>query len=137
MPTTLTLPPALGKNKRLTNRQLLADPELLRVVNLVRELDGLPPIGKRLPKWRAQRDFLRIFRNSGVLLVAAQEAQVSRRTIYRWLQQDRRFKADFQEAELDHIDLLQQKLMERIEKGDSLALRLRLKSLLPEKYGEP
>jgi hypothetical protein len=70
-----------------------------------------------LNRSRRQAAFLKAFSAGGIVLRAAQETGVSRRTIYWWLADDPVFKAKFDLAIEDAADLLEAEARRRAEFG--------------------
>ncbi len=101
-----------------------------------------------------QLAFLKAYRSSGSVSLAAQEAKIARRTHYNWLESDSRYRKDFEEAQSEYIDTLEREVDRRAFEGvdtpvfyqgmqvatvkrysDRLAM-FRLRALAPEKYVE-
>ena len=82
------------------------------------------------------RLFLEGVRRYGVLGGGLGVSGVARATIRDWLQKYPNFAAGFQDALDDHRDGIEIKLVQDIEKGNSIALRFKARGEFPEKYGE-
>ncbi|MEX0755882.1 MAG: hypothetical protein WD739_09450 [Actinomycetota bacterium] len=87
------------------------------------------------PKWHAR--FLEVFRDTGNVRLAAQEAGVNRTTVYFARNNDREFRITMDEARDDAVDLLEAEAWRRATKGGSdTMLTFLLKANNPEKYRE-
>ena len=68
--------------------------------------------------------------------VAADKANISLRTIARWIQHDETFYEDLHEAKLRFHDSLEAQTLDLIAgRRDASLLRFKLQAELPEKYG--
>lgn len=65
----------------------------------------------------AQDTFLDAFRARGNVLRACEAAEVGRRTVYDWIEKDLAFKARFEEAREDAVDLLEDEARRRAVDG--------------------
>ena len=85
---------------------------------------------------RWQRPFLAAYANSGNLRASAMRAQVSRGHVYRALEEDEAFRAEFDEAKDEAIELLEATLRQQALSGNTTALIFLLKCLDPSTYNE-
>ena len=85
-------------------------------------------------KW--QRPFLAAYSNSGNLRASALRAQVSRGHVYRALETDAKFRAEFDDAKDEAIELLEATLRQQALSGNTTALIFLLKCLDPSTYNE-
>jgi hypothetical protein len=85
-------------------------------------------------KW--QRPFLAAYSNSGNLRASALRAQVSRGHVYRALETDAQFRAEFDDAKDEAIELLEATLRQQALSGNTTALIFLLKCLDPATYNE-
>lgn len=102
----------------------------------------------------AQKRFLVLFRQTGIVLRACLAAKIGRRTVYDWLQEDPAFKVAYLEAAEDACDTLEEEARRRgaegweepvyqggeqvgtIRKFSDRMLELTLKARRPEKFRE-
>lgn len=77
------------------------------------------PGQKPLPdeKAKAQETFLKVFRQTAIVGMAARKAGIARSTVYSWLDSDPDFKAAFELAEKDANDRLREAIYERGVEG--------------------
>ncbi|MDE2100069.1 MAG: hypothetical protein KGL39_22635 [Patescibacteria group bacterium] len=61
--------------------------------------------------------FLKAFAAVGIVKFAAQVARVDRRTVYKWLEGDPAFKSDYEQAERDAVNVLEQAAFKRAVAG--------------------
>lgn len=74
--------------------------------------------GRRTAQVNAGREkFLKAFAKTGNVSAAAEAAQVSRRTPYKWAEEDPAFKEAWDEAEAEAIDRLERAAWERAVEG--------------------
>lgn len=66
---------------------------------------------------KAQAAFLRAFSDRGIVLRACLAAKIGRRTVYGWLAADEAFKALYDEAKEDALDLLEDEAVRRARVG--------------------
>ena len=85
-----------------------------------------------------EQRFLDEVRRSGRVNAAAKAAGVTTKTAKRWIDRDPAFKERYEEAMAEFRDTLEERLMNRIDRGgNGAALRFKLKAEMPEKYGLP
>ena len=85
-----------------------------------------------------KRLFLDQFERVGTMTAGCRNAHTSFRTLHKWLAEDRNFREAFNEAKLRFRDHIEEKIMERIEKGDNGGLlKFKAQAELLEKYGKP
>lgn len=101
-----------------------------------------------------QLAFLKAYRTSGSVQQSAKVVRIARRTHYLWIEKDERYRAEFEEAQREYIDSLEQEVDRRAFHGidtpvfyqgvqvatvkhysDQLAM-FRLRALAPERYRE-
>jgi hypothetical protein len=80
--------------------------------------------------------FLSALRTLPVIRVACKEAGISRKTAYQWRERDPEFRAQWDEAHEDGIDMLEATLHKRAREKDTLASIFLLKAWRPERYRE-
>jgi hypothetical protein len=80
--------------------------------------------------------FLELFRNCGNVRLAAEGAGVSRSAPYLRAQRDPRFKAAWDAAQADAVDLLEARAWQTALEGDPRMTIFLLKSLRRDRYGE-
>jgi 20S proteasome alpha/beta subunit len=85
-------------------------------------------------RWKSP--FLAAFANSGNIRASAMAAGVSRALIYKALENDEAFQADFEEAKDEAIELLEATLRQQALSGNTTALIFLLKSLDPQTYND-
>ncbi len=85
-------------------------------------------------KWK--RPFLAAYANSGNMRASTLAARVSRGHVYLTLQKDEMFRADFDSAKEEAIELLEATLRAQALSGNTTALIFLLKCLDPETYNE-
>lgn len=85
-------------------------------------------------KWKAP--FLAAFANSGNIRASAMAAGVGRTQVYNILEKDEKFRADFDEAKDEAIELLEATLRQQALSGHVTALIFLLKSLDPQTYND-
>ena len=83
-----------------------------------------------------QERFLDAVRELGTIRAGARAASVPRRTARCWIERDPAFRERYEEAMAEFRDSLEERLLERIERGNGATLRFKVKGELPEKYGE-
>jgi hypothetical protein len=74
-------------------------------------------------------------RSHGVISVAAKTSDISRDTFYRWMEENAVFRYMVERAKDENIDFVENKLWERIERGDPWAIQMYLRANHPA-YGE-
>lgn len=80
--------------------------------------------------------FLRVFRASGNASAAARAAKVSRKTVYEWRDEDADFRADFEHAREQAVEMLELIARQRALGGSDRLLEFLLKAHKPEVYGD-
>lgn len=84
--------------------------------------------------------FLDTFRERGTILHSYKAADVSRKTIYRWLADDEVFKDGLVDAKEDFADLIEEQLYKRLESAGqnrtNIELLAALKAVRREKWGD-
>ena len=83
-----------------------------------------------------KRPFLAAFANSGNIRASALAAGVNRQHVYTTLNKDDAFRAEFDEAKEESIELLEATLRAQALSGNTTALIFLLKCLDPETYNE-
>ena len=83
-----------------------------------------------------KRPFLAAYANSGNMRASTLAAQVSRGHVYLTLQKDEIFRADFDSAKEEAIELLEATLRQQALSGNTTALIFLLKCLDPGTYNE-
>jgi hypothetical protein len=78
--------------------------------------------------------FLRSLAIVPVIKVACMEAKISRKSAYKWREKDAQFKADWDDAREQGIDVLEANLFNRGVKTDTTAAIFLLKNLRPDVY---
>jgi 20S proteasome alpha/beta subunit len=81
-----------------------------------------------------KRPFLAAFANSGNIRASALAAGVNRQHVYKTLNKDDAFRAEFDEAKEESIELLEATLRQMALSGNVTALIFLLKSLDPGTY---
>lgn len=66
--------------------------------------------------------------HKGIVLYAARAANVGRSTHYKWMEEDEEYRKAVEELENTTIDYVENKLIERIEEGDTTATIFYLKT---------
>lgn len=61
--------------------------------------------------------FLEAFRQTGVILSAAEAAGCARRSIYNWLEHDEEFAAAYRQAEVESTERLEREMIRRAVEG--------------------
>ncbi len=90
----------------------------------------------RCDREERQQQFLEEVRRLGTLSAGARAAKVSRRTARSWIERDLELRQQYEEALAEFRDSLEERLMERIEAGNGVSLRFKMKGEMPEKYGD-
>lgn len=81
-----------------------------------------------------QARFLAAYRKVGMLCRACQLAKVNRRTVWDWRNEDPAFLEQFEQANRESIDLLEDEARRRAMKGSDRLMMFILKGANPEKY---
>jgi terminase small subunit-like protein len=101
---------------------------------------------------KRQKDFLNALEDTASVRRAAKVSKVPRRTVYDWLEKDKKFKVDFDRSKIIAADALEDEAVRRAHEGvlkpvyqggkkvgqireysDSLLIQL-MKGCMPEKY---
>lgn len=83
-----------------------------------------------------QERFLKIYRVSGNVTLAANGANISRQHVYREMDASPEFKAEVDRARLEAIDILEATAFDRARKQSDVLLMFLLKGFKPEVYRE-
>ena len=79
---------------------------------------GVPTRPRPLPGRRERVMFLRYFQESGIVLRAAEQAGIARSTLYRWRDEDPRFRARWDSLAEQRRQQLEDTLMEISTDGE-------------------
>mgnify|MGYP001180004822 CR=1 FL=1 len=85
---------------------------------------------------RWKRPFIAAFANSGNIRASAMAAGVTRQHVYKAIDKDEKFRAEFEEAKDEAIELLEATLRQQALSGHVTALIFLLKSLDPQTYND-
>jgi hypothetical protein len=92
------------------------------------------PSAPKYAEWRPA--FLAALRNSGNVRAACQAAKVSRKTVYQWRERSAEFKAQWDDALDDAIDILEAEAWRRARQMSDTLLIFLLKAHRRELYGD-
>jgi len=73
---------------------------------------------------------------TGTVTGACRVARISRTTFYEWLEKDSKFAEQYEHAQDQVADLLEEEALTRAYDGDHTLIIFLLKGLKPEKYGD-
>ncbi len=85
-----------------------------------------------------QQRFLEALERLGTIKAGIEAAGrgVNRRTVKKWLETDAAFRERFEEAKTTFKESIEERLIQRLDKGNGATLRFVAKGELPEKYGD-
>ena len=95
----------------------------------------LRPRKQRREKGEWQREFLAALANSANVRASCRAAQIERRLAYNWRERDAKFRAKWDEAIEEAIDLLEAMAWERARTSSDFLLWRLLTAYRPDKYG--